>query len=238
MTTAEQTPVAPDVSSFKMIRTLGGVALISGFLIVLAYQATLPRITENKRRALERAVFEVIPGTESFTSYRIEEEAGGFTLLEDATGSEPKAYVGYDDSGVFLGIALEASAQGYQDVVRILYGYSPEKESVIGMTVLESKETPGLGDKIAKLPEFLANFEALDVRLNEDKTGLAHAVEVVKHGKKTEAWQIDGITGATISSKAVGKMINESAEARLPFIAKHLDALEKRIDVSEPTTGE
>lgn len=234
MSAAEQVQAAPPASSLKMIRTLGGVALLSGFLIVLAYQVTLPRIMENKRRALERAVFQVIPGAASRATFAQGED--GFTLLEDETVPGVKAYAGYDASGVFLGVALEASAQGYQDVVRILYGYSPETQCVTGMTVLESKETPGLGDKIGKSLEFLANFECLDLRLNEDKSGLAHAVEVVKHGKKTEAWQIDGITGATISSKAVGKMINDSAQARLPFIAQHLDELKVKADGGESGT--
>ena len=46
---------------------------------------------------------------------------------------------------------------GYQDVIRILlYGYSPEHQAIVGMRVLESRETPGLGDKIEKDPAFLA----------------------------------------------------------------------------------
>ncbi|NIN78696.1 MAG: FMN-binding protein, partial [Planctomycetales bacterium] len=53
---------------------------------------------------------------------------------------------------------------------------------IIGMKVLESKETPGLGDKIGKDPKFLANFDKLEARLAEDGTNLEHAFEVVKPG--------------------------------------------------------
>jgi len=60
VSTASQQVVPP--SSGPMIRTLGGVAALSGFLVVLVYQLTLPAILENQRRAIERAVFKgVLP---------------------------------------------------------------------------------------------------------------------------------------------------------------------------------
>ena len=49
---------------------------------------------------------------------------------------------------------------GYQDVIRVLYGYSFDTEAIIGIRVLESKETPGLGDKIETDPDFLGQLEA------------------------------------------------------------------------------
>ena len=52
---------------------------------------------------------------------------------------------------------------------------------------------------------------------------LEHAIEFVKKGEKTEAWQIDGITGATISSKTVAAMVNDSAQKIIPLVVKHLD---------------
>ena len=44
---------------------------------------------------------------------------------------------------------------GYQDVIRVLYGYSFAEEAVVGIRVLESKETPGLGTRIETDPDFL-----------------------------------------------------------------------------------
>ncbi len=48
---------------------------------------------------------------------------------------------------------------------------------------------------------------------------------MVAQGTKTEPWQIDGITGATISSKAVGAMLDKSAGRWIPEIGRHLDDL-------------
>jgi electron transport complex protein RnfG len=87
------------------------------------------------------------------------------------------------------------------------------------------RETPGIGDKIYTDKDFLANFKALDVKLNADLSALANEVKVVKHGTKSQSWQIDAIAGATITSRAVGKGINDAAQLLLPKLAPKLDTL-------------
>ena len=123
-------------------------------------------------------------------------------------------------------MAIEASGLGFADVLRILYGYDPEKQAVVGFYVLESKETPGLGDKIEKDDNFLANFIALDVSLNENQDALKNKVVPVKQGDKENAWEVDGITGATISSRAIGNIIGESTERLVPLIYKNKNTFE------------
>nr|MBP6700439.1 FMN-binding protein [Halioglobus sp.] len=90
--------------------------------------------------------------------------------------------------------------------------------AVVGMRVLASKETPGLGDKIEKDPNFIANFSALDVSLGTDGQDLAQSIEAVKHGAKTAPYQIDGITGATISSVAIAAILRQSSAQWVPLI--------------------
>jgi len=92
---------------------------------------------------------------------------------------------------------------------------------------LESKETPGLGDKIDKDPLFLKNFEALDVKLSSPKLNIINDIEVVKRGSKQHPWQIDAITGATISSKAIGKILQESNKSNLPPLVKYIRSNKK-----------
>jgi electron transport complex protein RnfG len=58
-------------------------------------------------------------------------------------------------------------------------------------------------------------------------TALANAVKTVKHGSKTDPWQIDAIAGATVTTKAVGRGINESAQKLLPMLVPHIDKLRK-----------
>jgi electron transport complex protein RnfG len=47
----------------------------------------------------------------------------------------------------------------------------------------------------------------------------------VKHGTKTDPWQIDAITGATISSRAMGKAANQAAQRAAPAIQRGLAIL-------------
>ncbi len=82
------------------------------------------------------------------------------------TSRRQVVYAGYDENDKLVGVAVEASGQGFADILRILYGYDPDKQKIVGFYVLESKETPGLGDKIEKDLNFLANFKALDVSLS------------------------------------------------------------------------
>ncbi|MCP5195165.1 MAG: FMN-binding protein [Pseudomonadales bacterium] len=201
--------------ALPMYRALVGVGLVCGLLIVTVFVLTGPVIARNEAAALQAAVFEVLPGAASSVSLVLSEDG---SLRPAADGDDPQAMVhaGYDAMGELLGIAIPAQGMGYQDVIRILYGYSPAGEAIVGMRVLASKETPGLGDKIEKDPAFLANFRALDVALTADGQSLAHPVSVVKSGAKTSPWQIDGITGATISSKAIGNMLRHSTAYWVP----------------------
>jgi len=208
----------------RMLRTLGLVATLSGLLVVLTYRFTLPIIEENKRLAIERALFKVIPGAVSRNDFVIAAD-GIHSADKDAEGTT--LYAGYDQDGRLKGVALEAAAAGYQDVIRILYGYDPYCQCIRGIEVLKMAETPGIGDKIIKDAEFQQNFVALEARPHVSGQGLENAIVPVKHGTKTEPWQIDAISGATISSAAIGRMINSSGQRMFPLIQRHLAELEQ-----------
>ncbi len=191
---AEQEPkIAP-----RMIVTLGLAGLLSGLFIVVVYEVTLPLITANRAEALRRAVFEVVPGAGAMQQLT---ERDGALVVSEASSDGDAIYAAYSDQGVFLGYAIPGEGAGFQDTIRLLYGFEPGQRHVVGMAILDSKETPGLGDKIFKDVDFQRNFEALAV---------APEVVVVKNGTKAAEHEVDGITGATISAKAVVKIINAS----------------------------
>lgn len=219
-------PASGNISSFIMLRAMVGIGLVCALMIVLTYQGTLPRIQRLKAEALERAIFKVIPGTQTKQTFYYD-PATGFKKYNGEAGAGQLFYAGYDEQGELVGVALEASGMGFADVLRVLYGYDPQKQAVIGFYVLESKETPGLGDKIEKDPVFLANFEALDVSLDEGGAGVKNNVILVKPGQKENAWEIDAITGATISSRAIGNIISSSTAEWVPVIYKHKETLVK-----------
>jgi electron transport complex protein RnfG len=214
MQTASHDNSAERPASWPMYRALVGVGVVCGLLIVSVFVLTLPVITRNEAEALQQAVLEVLPGAVAKASFTLATDGSFHRAGEGDTGAQ--VHAGYDAEGRLVGVALESQGMGYQDVIRILYGYAPRQQAIVGMQVLASKETPGLGDKIEKDPAFRANFQALDVRLAAGGESLEHPIEVVKHGTKTSPWQIDGITGATISSKAIAHILRRSSARWVP----------------------
>ena len=205
-----------------MYRAMVGVGLVCGLLIVTVFEVTLPAITRNKAEALERAIFAVLPEAASSTTYQYVDGQGFLAVPSEASSPATDiVYAGYDAGGVLVGFAVEAQGMGYQDVVRILYGYAFDRDAVIGMRVLESRETPGLGDRIETDEAFLTNFDRLDVSLSDDGS-IANPIVAVKHGTKNNAWEIDAITGATISSNAVADMLRLSTTRWIPLIRANL----------------
>ncbi len=213
-------PPAPP-SIWHMYRAMVGVGVFCGLLIVSVFQVTLPVIERNKAEALQEAIFHVLPDASTSTTYYLD-GAGGFKLLEGAGGGEQLVYAGYDDAQQLVGLAVEAQGMGYQDVIALIYGYSFAEQAIIGIQVLESKETPGLGDKIETDPAFLENFQGLDVSVRGDGSALANPIVPVKHGEKTQPWEVDGITGATISSVAIANLLDRSAQYWVPNIRNNL----------------
>ncbi len=224
--------VNPSQNSSAMIRTLTLIATISGLLVVIVFELTRPLIAENQRIAVEQAIFQVIPAAVEWQEYRLNDDK-----LLPASVDKPNSgiaiYAGFNQQGHLAGIATEAAAQGYADTIRLLYGYNAECECITGIKILKSAETPGLGDKIFKDLDFIANFKRLVAKLNGQQDDLENSIVTVKHGKKTEPWQIDAISGATVSSRAIGKALNNSAQYLLPRVVHQLGVIKPISNMEE-----
>ena len=243
MTPSEvQNPVPPKPSSAAMISTLGLISMIAGLSVVLAFQFTDPIIKEKEHLALEQAVFRVIPGIdeERATRRSFALSADGLVPLHEKSAANANLFAVYDASGKLAGIAMEGAAQGYQDVVHTLYGYDPDCECIVGLTIMKSTDTPGMGDKktVEGNAKFMANFSHLSVELAADKRSLLHSIETVKHGTKTQAWEVDAISGATITSRAIGKGLSKSTDELLPLISRHLQEISKSPEIKQKTETE
>ncbi len=185
--------------SMRLVLTLAIAGLLSGVAIIGIYESTLPTITANKARELREAVFKVLPGVSRMQQLVYRD--GELIASEETAKDEPVVYGGYDERGEFLGYAIPGAGPGFQDTIGLLFGFTPERQLVLGMEVLESRETPGLGDKIYKDEEFVGSFSELSIEPE---------IVAVKKGTSSRPNEIDAITGATISSKAVVRIINEA----------------------------
>ena len=219
--------IPPGASVSAMYRALVGIAAGCGLLIVSVFLLTAPIIRENRAAQLEAAVFAVIPGAQSKQSFRFEVLARACSPPAMPVNPATSVHAAYDADGELLGVAIPGRAMGYADFIDALYGYDLASQTIVGLQVLASKETPGLGDKIEKDPNFVANFEALDVRLDATGSVLANPPVAVANGSKREAWEIDGITGATISSKAIAALLRQSTAQWLPRLREYRSALEQ-----------
>lgn len=215
-------------NNVAMIKTLGIVSAICGLIIVSAYQSTLKAVQNNKRIATERSIFKIFPRAQNIQAYVLEN--GAIEQSEDLPRSD--FFAVYDNNNHFLGIAAQGQAKGYGDLVRLIFAYEPSCQCIRAIAVISMSETPGIGDKILTDKNFLANFEHLDARLNADLSALANAIVTVKNGTKENPWQIEAISGATITSRAVGKAINDSANILLPQIVPHLAQFSKKYELT------
>jgi electron transport complex protein RnfG len=212
-----------------MYRAIVGIGAMCALLIVTVYQTTADRIRENQERFLAAAVSQILPAAQ--TTVAVVQTDDG-RLEEAVETADLPAFMGYNADGELVGAVVTAQGMGYQDNIRVLYAYSFELDAIVGFKVLESKETPGLGDKIEKEPHFLANFEELDATLTPDGDALLHPIVTVKQGQKLQPWQLDGITGATITSEAIGNILNDSASTWAPVLERNSHAFAIR-EISE-----
>lgn len=210
--TQAATAAAAAPTTLALMRTLVGVGMGCALLIVSVHEATAPIIADNHAAARRAAVLKVVPGSARGQGFAL--EASAFSPRDDA----PTLFAAYDEGGNLKGLAIEAQAMGYQDEIRVLYGYDLGRQAIVGLSVLESRETPGLGDKIETDPAFLDNFVQLDVSLDAEGDALAHPLKLTPRGQRAGPGQIDAITGATISSRAIADMLAESIARWAPLL--------------------
>ncbi|MFN3966571.1 MAG: RnfABCDGE type electron transport complex subunit G [Endomicrobiia bacterium] len=101
---------------------------------------------------------------------------------------------GYDNNGTLVGKIFTLSKRGYGSEIKMMIGVKNGK--IIGVKIIQHGETPGLGDGVTK-KNFLNQF----INKTIDQLSL-----------KKDGGEIDGITGATISSKTCIKIAKEALE--------------------------
>ena len=179
--------------STRMILVLTLITVLSGGILSGWDTVTKPKIAFHRQEALNAAIGDVLPAHDTYTSEETE-----FGILYIATR---------DSSEHPVGIAFMAVGSGFQGALRIMVGLTPDMTELTGIKVLEQIETPGLGTKIVVDPSnkqdpywFPAQFAGVHT---------SPEIVVIKNAKPTHNNEVQGITGATISSKAVTNILNK-----------------------------
>jgi electron transport complex protein RnfG len=210
MTPTANTPQPPQIKTLRLVTTMAAAGALAGLLIVVVFQATLPAVLANRAARLDAAMATVVPGLARYDTLYLVDGKLTSTLPPgvDARKTE-KVYAAFDDGGRRIGFAIPASEPGFQDAIDVLFGFDPAKRGTLGLVILNTKETPGLGDKILS-DSFREQFSDASTPLNG-----------VKAGQSQKPEDVDMITGATISSRTVIRAINKAVEKWSPLIAAY-----------------
>jgi electron transport complex protein RnfG len=173
--------MAKTESTFKnMVLSLTLISLGASTCLAFVYQMTKKPIEISSLNKKLEAIRQVVP---EFTNDPNEE----MFRLPTGEGDSLEIYPAKKD-GNLVGYAVNTYAKtGFSGNISLMTGFKPDG-TIINITVLEQKETPGLGTKMTE-PAFKDQFN--------DKNPAEFMLKVKKDGGP-----VDAITAATISSRA------------------------------------
>ncbi|MFH1645856.1 MAG: RnfABCDGE type electron transport complex subunit G [Candidatus Omnitrophota bacterium] len=164
---------------YKYVLALSGICVAAALVLGMTYNTTKPLIDEQRDREKRAALVEVLPQADNY----VEKEIDG-----------KKYYEAYKEEQL-VGYAIFAIGDGYAGDITMLVGI--DKSGIItGLAVLTNNETPGLGAKCNEIkygekdPWFLRQLKG-------------------KNGSIIELKDVEAITGATITSKAIVDGVRE-----------------------------
>lgn len=171
------------------------VSMVFTAILAAANAAALPRIEENALLAERRAILDVFAldssGSAADVFSRFEQS------IRPAQSGSLTLYAHVDASGQILGYAVPFAGPGLWGIIEGYLGVSPDHTKILGLVFTRQNETPGLGGRIEE-PGFRDQFRGLAI-----KTGTELAF-----GAGNDQ-QIDAVTGATLTSKSVLKILNQ-----------------------------
>ncbi|WP_430814746.1 RnfABCDGE type electron transport complex subunit G [Carboxylicivirga sp. RSCT41] len=168
----------------NMVLTLLVITCIAGASLGAMYELTKGPIAAAKAAKQQAAIKEVVPGFDNNPGeemYELTSKEGFVIKLFPAK-----------KGGELIGVAIESQTnKGFSGNIKIMVGLKPDG-SIINYQVLEHKETPGLGTKMADW-------------FKSDKGNQSILGKHPKNNNLTvskDGGEVDAITAATISSRA------------------------------------
>lgn len=174
-------------SIYQIAMNLTVTCFISGSIIAGTYFITAPVAAKTAAKIKTDSMKSLVIDAQKFNPVKGKKE--WFTAEKD---------------GKVIAYVVPAESKGYGGAIKMLVSVSPQGK-IINFDILDSKETPGLGDNASK-DTFKNQFKGKEVK----------DLVVVKDATKVE--NIQAMTGATISSKAVTKGIKEAVHQVTQFV--------------------
>jgi len=173
--------------------TLFIIAAITIGALSVVHTLTLEPIERQKQKTQEAAMKEVLPQAFDYREISIEK-----------TGCIDAVYEGHlrnegSGGGTLTGYVVQLSPEGYSGKIDFIVGISIPDKKITGMRVLRHSETPGLGAQAVK-EDFHKRYDGKDLI----------PLDVVR--TSPGAHEIQAITSATITTRAITNAVNEAIE--------------------------
>ncbi|MBS4057208.1 MAG: RnfABCDGE type electron transport complex subunit G [Bacteroidales bacterium] len=174
----------------NMVSTLLVISAVAAISLGAVYNLTKSPIEMARQKKQEEAIKQVLPAFDRLELIKVKS-----IDLPDSLQFN-MAYKG----DAFVGAAVNTfTNKGFGGNIKLMVGLLPDG-SINNISVLEHKETPGLGDKMSK------NKSDWSLQFN-GKNPATFALKVKKDGG-----QVDAITAATISSRAFTDAVKRAYE--------------------------
>ena len=183
-------------SLLNMTLVLTSVAVIMGAVLAYVNNLTSGPINEQKEKALADGIKAVMVSDDIVVAHTD-------TVKQNDPKGKELTYIIYQTKnaqGEDLGAAVESTTGGFGGDLRVLVGFNPAGD-ILGYTLLEHAETPGLG---AKADKWFQKGEKGDIIGKNPQEPLT----VSKDGG-----QVDAITASTITSRAFLLAVNNAYTA-------------------------
>lgn len=175
------------------------LGMVSGSLILGVDRYTEPRVAKNQELRIKTAVLDVFgltynkDGAESVFAENVEtKNLSEAVFYQSKTGE----------------VAFEFSGSGLWGPISGIIALNSDLMTIKGLKIIHQEETPGLGGRIAE-KEFLSQFPGKEILPN---------IKIMPPGRDRLKNEVDAISGATLSSKALEKLLNENIRKRLVLL--------------------
>ena len=196
-------------------KSLGLFAVISTAIVALAFFTTKERIAENERQALLNSLHELVPENRHDNDIYLDT----LSINENSLNYRNKPVTVYrarKNDQPIAAIFNVVAPDGYTGAIKMLVAINAD-DTVAGVRVISHKETPGLGDAIdIEKSDWVTNFDGRSLSNPEEKQWRV----------KKDGGDFDQLTGATITPRAIVKMVKKTLkyfrENRASVFAKSL----------------
>lgn len=192
-------------NALKILIFVVVMGTVSGTLLVWVNSFTLPLITKNEELKLKSAVLEVLE-----IDHTVANALKVFTESVKVLNKDSYTFYSASDGSV----AFEFYGPGLWGPISGILSLEKDLKTIRKMKIVHQEETPGLGGRIAE-ENYLRQFKHKEV---------FPRLVFLPEGKSNGPNEVDAITGATGSSRALEKLINENVQKYISVFKAKVDA--------------